>query len=109
MAWVQLEVKTFEAEKISSPLDWTSEEKAAYEYGSTAEFSRLRGYTEQEIEEFMRSMEATRSMIMEFGEEDVHSMSYEIRHACSTPELELIDGDLISRMYQAQRAQIGPA
>jgi hypothetical protein len=44
-------------EKQSNPDDWTADERAAYGSGDWRKFSRLRGYTEAEIEnygEFMR-------------------------------------------------------
>jgi len=102
LAWALLEEKTLAAEKISCPLDWNAEEKAAYESGDTVEFSRRRGYSEDEIDDFMRSMAITSALISEFGEEEVQAMHYEIRKACSTPQLELIDDDLIDRMRRAQ-------
>jgi hypothetical protein len=48
---------TSRAEKISDPDDWTTDERAAYARGDTAEFSRLRGYTAHEIQQFLEMVE----------------------------------------------------
>jgi len=49
---IELSNKVAAKEKDSNPKDWTPEERAAYDSGDWKKFSRLRGYTEDEITEF---------------------------------------------------------
>lgn len=52
----ELQKKVAAAEKVSDPATWTAAERAAYDAGDMAEFSRLRGYTEEEIADFQELM-----------------------------------------------------
>jgi hypothetical protein len=47
-----LQRRVFSSEKVSNPADWTPAERAAFDAGEYEEFSRLRGYTEDEIAEW---------------------------------------------------------
>lgn len=52
----KLQEKVAAAEKVSDPADWTPEMRAAYDAGDMETFSRLRGYTEEEIADFQELM-----------------------------------------------------
>ncbi len=53
----EMELKTSSAEKFSDPSTWTAEEKAAYDSGDWKTFSKLRGYTDEEMADFNRWLE----------------------------------------------------
>jgi hypothetical protein len=48
----RLQERVIGAEKVSDPADWSKAERAAYDSGNYEEFSRLRGYTKAEIDEW---------------------------------------------------------
>lgn len=62
--------ETGRKEKVSNPEDWTKAESAAYNAGDFNEFSRLRGYTESEIEEFNQWLAVANEYSSRFGEEE---------------------------------------
>lgn len=68
MRFVYLADVTARAEKISSPDDWSIKERVAYAKGDTVEFSRLRGYTEQEISEFLEFCDLAAQIDARYGE-----------------------------------------
>jgi len=47
-------------EKESNPEDWTPEENSAYESGDWKQFSKLRGYTEDEITEYQTYLDSVK-------------------------------------------------
>lgn len=56
--YVDLAERTSAKEKVSKPEDWTPEQKAAWEAQDWQKFSRLRGYTEEEIAEYKQFVDA---------------------------------------------------
>lgn len=64
-------------EKVSDPATWTKEERQAYDSGNWEEFSRLRGYTKDEIEEYGRYQDLAHELIGHYGEDQVHSWDHE--------------------------------
>ena len=84
LAFVQLADKVHRAEKISSWTDWTDEERQAFDSGDYAAFSRLRGYTEDEIETFDRYLAVSQKLIDELGEDEICSIEFEIQQAVAT-------------------------
>lgn len=62
--------ETRRKEKVSNPEDWTKAESAAYNAKDFDEFSRLRGYTESEIEEFNQWLAVANEYSFRFGEEE---------------------------------------
>lgn len=68
--WLDLADKTARAEKISSWTTWTAEEAAAYEAGDTVTFSRLRGYTEEEIADFQRFVALVSQLSIRYQADD---------------------------------------
>jgi hypothetical protein len=63
--------KVSAAEKYSRPEDWTPQERAAWDR-SWEEFSRVRGYSEQEIADYKKYMELAKEMRSKYGDDVVH-------------------------------------
>lgn len=59
-------------EKVSDPKDWTAAQKRAYESGDYAEFSRLRGYTEEEIAQYNQQIIIINEHVRRVGVDDSH-------------------------------------
>lgn len=55
--WKKYDKLTSKAEKQSDPKDWTEAERAAYDSGDWKAFSKLRGYSDQEISDYQRWLE----------------------------------------------------
>lgn len=51
--WVHALDRTLRAEKVSSWTTWTPAERCAWDAGDVARFSRLRGYSEAEIADYL--------------------------------------------------------
>ncbi len=51
--WLHALDRATRAEKVSSWTTWTDAERRAYDTGDVAAFSRIRGYTEAEIADFL--------------------------------------------------------
>lgn len=66
-------------EKQSDPDDWTDAERIAYRRGDWREFSRLRGYTEEEIANFGECMRLSRLLDARYGEDFSISLHHELR------------------------------
>ena len=60
--WVHALDRTARAEKVSSWTTWTQAERRAWDAGDVAAFSRLRGYTEPEIADYLAYLELTRRL-----------------------------------------------
>ena len=69
--YIALLDKTMRAEKVSDPDDWTSEETAAYARGDYTGFSRLRGYSSEEIDDFQQYLDLCHRLIAIYGEDAV--------------------------------------
>lgn len=66
-----LVLRTDAAEKESDPSSWSDAERLAWDKGDWKEFSRLRGYTPGEIEEFAQYLAVTEKLIGVYGLDDV--------------------------------------
>lgn len=66
-----LVLRTDAAEKESDPSSWSDAERLAWDKGDWKEFSRLRGYTPDEIEEFAQYLAVTEKLIGVYGLDDV--------------------------------------
>lgn len=66
-----LVLRTDAAEKESDPNSWSDAERLAWDKGNWQEFSRLRGYTPAEIEEFAQYLSVTEKLIRIFGIDNV--------------------------------------
>jgi hypothetical protein len=60
--WVTALDRTMRAEKVSSWTTWTQAERRAWDAGDVVAFSRLRGYTEAEISDYLAYLELTRRL-----------------------------------------------
>jgi hypothetical protein len=65
--FVRLTRATSAAEKQSDPKDWTPEQRKAYDDGDWRTFSRLRGYTEEEIKDYGAYMDVANKLIAKYG------------------------------------------
>ena len=74
--YVELTHETSAAEKSSDPKTWTPEEKAAYERGDTAEFSRLRGYSKEDIAKYKEWQKTTGDVVKLLGEDEAFGIVY---------------------------------
>lgn len=74
--FAQLCDRTTRAEKVSDPADWTPAERAAYESDDWEAFSRLRGYTEEEIADFQAYLEAAADVATKYGIDTACSIAY---------------------------------
>ena len=79
------------AEKISCWSQWTTEQAAAYKAGDTLKFSRLRGYSEEEIEEFSQYIGRVHEVDAKYGEGFCASIEFSLAGLVSTPELDTIE------------------
>ena len=65
-------------EKQSDPADWTPSEKAAYGAGNWQEFSRLRGYTDEEIANYSEFIRLVNLLDARYGEDFAICLDFEI-------------------------------
>jgi hypothetical protein len=77
-------------EKTSDPKNWTKEENAAWDSKDWKKFSRIRGYTEEEISNYQRSIELADKLDSKYGEgysqELVHLLSFDKKEGGHTLE-----------------------
>jgi NACalpha-BTF3-like transcription factor len=66
-----LAAQVFHNEKISDPASWTKEQRTAYESGNTELFSKLRGYTPEQIKQFKEYQEAIKEYQVKYGDDAV--------------------------------------
>jgi len=60
--WVHALDRTLRAEKVSSWTTWTLDERRAWDAGDVAQFSRLRGYTEAQVADYLAYVELGRRL-----------------------------------------------
>jgi hypothetical protein len=60
--WAHALDRTARAEKVSSWTTWSPAERRAWDAGDVAGFSRLRGYTEPEIADYIAYLDLTRRL-----------------------------------------------
>lgn len=77
--YIEVLDRTTRAEKVSDPDTWTREQRDAYGRGDWREFSRLRGYTDAEIDDFQMYLDLTYSLIAKYGEDDVSWIGYTLQ------------------------------
>lgn len=78
--FAQLCERTTHAEKVSNPADWTPAERAAHESDDWKAFSRLRGYTADEIADFRAYLEAAADVATRYGINTACSIAYLVQH-----------------------------
>lgn len=74
--YIEVLHRTTRAEKVSDPDTWTLEQRDAYSRGDWRNFSRLRGYTEDEISDFQDYLDLTYSLMATYGEDYVCWIGY---------------------------------
>lgn len=67
--WVHALDRTARAEKVSSWTTWSPAERRAWDAGDVAGFSRLRGYTEAEIADYLGYLELSRRLDAEHADD----------------------------------------
>lgn len=67
---------TSRAERISDPNSWSLEEREVYGSGDWQAFSRMRGYTEQEISEFGEFIALSNALDLKYGPDYACSLSH---------------------------------
>lgn len=84
-------VRVYAEEKESSPDDWTPEQTELYGAGDWESFSRSRGYSDAEIDNFRRYMEL--ALLLQARYDDVFpmSISYALSYAESSPADSRVD------------------
>lgn len=85
--WLHVYDRVARAEKVSSWTQWTPKEHTAYTEGNLAKFSRLRGYTPEEIVDFEHAQTLLARLGQEFGEDFAMDLFYEFHFLMETPEL----------------------
>ena len=78
LAFLQRAYRAGADEKESDPADWTHEQKLAYAVGDWREFSRLRGYTAAEIENFGEYMRLARLLESRYGDDFAAGLQHDL-------------------------------
>ena len=76
VAFVNATDKISRAEKISDPKDWTKEQKEAWQRKDWETFSRLRGYTENEIADYKNFLSIYKEVEKKYGQDYAAGISY---------------------------------
>lgn len=76
------------AEKVSSWAQWTPSQAAAWADQNHRLFSRLRGYSDDEIAEFEQYLALAQQIDAKYGEQLGMELNYMVQRACSTPAFE---------------------
>lgn len=93
-AWVHLHDRVTRAEKVSCWAQWTPEQTAAYQRSDLREFSRLRGYTPEEIAEWAQCSSMLNQLIVEIGFDEMWSIEFALEQLVTTPEHEAVQASL---------------
>lgn len=103
--WLDVQEVVSRAEKISSWTEWTPEQTQAYEAGNYTQFSRLRGYTEEEIAQFERYIALTHAVTAALADDDFCiSAEFEIQQLVWTEEMGRVDAHLVKLSKEASYA-----
>lgn len=76
--YVLLSYQTSAAEIVSDPETWTAEQMQAYARDDWRAFSKLRGYTDEEIHAFDAYLELNRVLSDRYGQDDVAAIDFAI-------------------------------
>lgn len=80
LRFIELDDRTSRAEMISDPDDWTPEQKAAYKAEDYALFSRLRGYSAEEIADHADFVRMAHEIDEKYGLDTAAGISYLLWH-----------------------------
>lgn len=94
--WVHALDRTARAEKVSSWTTWTAAERRAYDAGDTVAFSRLRGYTDAEIADYLHFLELTRRLDAAHPDDPDFSFCtmHDVLQTMCTPAFHALDAHL---------------
>jgi hypothetical protein len=80
LRFIELDDRTSRAEMISDPDDWTPAQKAAYKAGDYGLFSRLRGYSAEEIADHADFVRLAHEVDAKYGPDTAAEISYLLWH-----------------------------
>ncbi len=94
--WVHALDRTTRAEKVSSWTTWTPAERRAYDAGDVAAFSRLRGYGEAEIADYLAYLDITRQLDAEHADDPDFTFCamHDVLQTMRTPAFDALDAHL---------------
>jgi len=94
--WVHALDRTARAEKVSSWTTWTLAERRAWDAGDVAAFSRLRGYTEAQIADYLGYLELTRRLDVEHVDDldFTFCAMHDVLRAIATPAYDALEARL---------------
>lgn len=94
--WLQAWDRTMRAEKVSSWTTWTPAERQAWDADDIVAFSRLRGYTESEIADYLATLELTRRLDAEHADDPDFTFCamQEVLQTITTPAFDRVEADL---------------
>lgn len=79
MRYIVLYDRVLRAEKVIDPDEWTPEQRAAYRCEDFRVFSRLREYSNNEIDEFANFLDLSTALMAKYGDDDVAWIGYTIQ------------------------------
>jgi len=96
--WLRAWDRTIRAEKVSSWTTWTDAERRAWDAGDVVAFSRLRGYTEAEIADYLAYLELTRRLDAEHPDDPDFTFCtlHDVLDTLRTPAYDALDAHLQS-------------
>ena len=86
LAFLQGSHRADAEEKLSSPADWTPAQRDAYYQGDWKAFSRLRGYTEDEIANYDAFMQLADLLDARYGDDFSICLMHEYQQLAATPD-----------------------
>ena len=94
--WVHALDRTLRAEKVSSWTTWTRAERLAWDAGDVAAFSRLRGYTEAEIADYLGYLALTRRLDAEHADDPDFTFCamHDVLRTLATPAFDALEARL---------------
>jgi hypothetical protein len=94
--WLHALDRTLRAEKVSSWTTWTPAERRAWDAGDVAGFSRLRGYTEAEIADYLGYLELTRRLDAEHADDPDFTFCamHDVLRTLATPAFDALEAHL---------------
>lgn len=97
-AWLQAWDRVTRAEKVSSWTTWTLAERRAWDADDVVAFSRLRGYTEPEIADYLAYLDLTRTLDVAHADDPDFTFcaSQDVLQTLLTPAFEALEAHLQS-------------
>jgi hypothetical protein len=94
--WLHALDRTLRAEKVSSWTTWSLAERRAWDAGDVAAFSRLRGYDEAEIADYLAYLELTRRLDDEHADDPDFTFCamHDVLRTIATPAYDALEATL---------------